>query len=403
MTMNANGSGKVSTEQTVALTPDNPAEAMKESKVTEKKRRTRTERPFPNATLQAALELAEAIQEHAAGQDVRRLTLFEKLDKSPDSALGRQLVTNSSAYGITKGGYQSEFLSLTPEGKNASDTENTPAQRLKSRFTLGIEHVPAFKALYDKYKGSKLPSPEVIIDNLRALGVQEKYVVEGPNIFTGNLSFLNLLRTIGGAQRVITIEQALEELPLQDQMAAKSQPEMATVTIESGKAEPVDLGQTCFLISPIGEEGSEQRKHADMILNSFVEPALAPTRLHVVRADRITKPGMISSQVINFILCSKLVIVDLSFHNPNVFYEAAIRHMTGLPTVHLIRESDAIPFDLANFRTIKIDTSDMYTLVARLDTYKAQIANYANEALANPEDKGSNPIRAFCPTLKVEL
>lgn len=140
-----------------------------------------------------------------------------------------------------------------------------------------------------------------------------------------------------------------------------------------------------------------------MILNAFVEPAVISIGLNVVRSDKITKPGMISSQVLEYIFRSKLVVVDLSYHNPNVFYELAIRHMIGLPTVHLIRVADNIPFDLGNFRTIKINTSDMYGLIAELETYKAQITNYAKEALSNPDSKGINPIRTYFPSVRVQL
>ena len=56
-------------------------------------RKPRKERQFPALTFEEVLPLAEAIQKYAAGQKVRRLTLFEKLDRSPDSADSKRLVT----------------------------------------------------------------------------------------------------------------------------------------------------------------------------------------------------------------------------------------------------------------------------------------------------------------------
>jgi hypothetical protein len=41
--------------------------------------RTRTARKFPALTFEEALFLPDAIQKHAAGLKVRKLTLFEKL------------------------------------------------------------------------------------------------------------------------------------------------------------------------------------------------------------------------------------------------------------------------------------------------------------------------------------
>ena len=49
-------------------------------------RRTRKERNFPALTFAETLTLAEGIQKYAAGQKVRRLTLFEKLNKDPTAA-----------------------------------------------------------------------------------------------------------------------------------------------------------------------------------------------------------------------------------------------------------------------------------------------------------------------------
>jgi hypothetical protein len=79
--------------------------------------RVRGVRSFPAATFEEALVIAEAIQKFASGQQrVRKLTLFDKLGKTPDSGPSRQLITNSSRYGLTKGGYQAEFIELTSQG-----------------------------------------------------------------------------------------------------------------------------------------------------------------------------------------------------------------------------------------------------------------------------------------------
>jgi len=67
--------------------------AKKENSLGNATTRTRKERKFPALTFEEALKLPQAIQEHAAGQRVRRLTLFEKLDKDPGSTEARRLIT----------------------------------------------------------------------------------------------------------------------------------------------------------------------------------------------------------------------------------------------------------------------------------------------------------------------
>src|SRR5579862_4189140 len=161
--------------------------------------------PFPKTPFEAALTLGEAIQRHGAGQRMRRVTLFEKLDKSPDSGPSRMMVTNSSKYGITTGGYQAEFLELTAQGQIATNPDSAAKAKLKARFDLAIAGIQAFKHLYDANRGRRLPSPEVMRDSLSDAGVAEPYQREAVDLFLENVKFLGLLRTSAGAERLAPV------------------------------------------------------------------------------------------------------------------------------------------------------------------------------------------------------
>jgi hypothetical protein len=71
-------------------------------------RRKLTRRSFPAAPFEEALELPLAIHKFASGHRILRLRLFELLQRSPESGLSRQLITNSSRYGLITGGYTAE-------------------------------------------------------------------------------------------------------------------------------------------------------------------------------------------------------------------------------------------------------------------------------------------------------
>jgi hypothetical protein len=117
------------------------------------------------------------------------------------------------------------------------------------------------------------------------------------------------------------------------------------------------MDKTCFVIGPIGDEGSDIRRHADWVLDGIVNPALEKAGLPPgIRADKIATPGMIDSQVISKVLDADLVIADLTTRNPNAFYELGLRHMAEKPIVHLIHKSEAklIPFDVAPYRTVYV-------------------------------------------------
>lgn len=115
---------------------------------------------------------------------------------------------------------------------------------------------------------------------------------------------------------------------------------------------------TCFVISPIGEDGSDTRRNADDVFDLLVEPALQPFHFSVVRADKIPGPSSITEDVIRLVQESSLCVADLTDRNPNVFYECGRRHETGKPMILIIRKGDKIPFDLAGIRTISYDLSD---------------------------------------------
>ena len=111
----------------------------------------------------------------------------------------------------------------------------------------------------------------------------------------------------------------------------------------------------CFVIGPIGEPATETRWHADWLLQGIIRPVFRDhyPQFEIIRADQMRAPGSISSQVITTLSEATLVIADMSTHNANAFYELAIRHAVRLPTVHMIREGDPIPFDVAPDRAIR--------------------------------------------------
>lgn len=113
--------------------------------------------------------------------------------------------------------------------------------------------------------------------------------------------------------------------------------------------------KTCFVVSPIGDEGSDIRGQADDLYELVIGPALEPFDFDLVRADRIPGSGVITTEIIELVQNAELCVIDLSGHNANVYYECGRRHETGKPYVQLIRRGETIPFDLAGIRTILYD------------------------------------------------
>ena len=117
--------------------------------------------------------------------------------------------------------------------------------------------------------------------------------------------------------------------------------------------------RTCFVIAPIGTEGSDVRVRSDQVLKHIITPAARECDYEAIRADQISEPGLITSQVIQHVVEDPLVIADLTGRNPNVFYELALRHALKKPVVQIIHATESIPFDVAASRTIHVDHHDL--------------------------------------------
>lgn len=132
--------------------------------------------------------------------------------------------------------------------------------------------------------------------------------------------------------------------------------------------------QTCFVISPIGDEGSDIRKRSDQILEYVITPPVEACGFSKpIRADQISEPGMITSQVLQHIADDHLVVADLTGPNPNVFYELAIRHAIPKPFVQIIQKGEQIPFDVFGVRTVEVDHRDLNSVAAAKEDIQKQI------------------------------
>jgi hypothetical protein len=117
--------------------------------------------------------------------------------------------------------------------------------------------------------------------------------------------------------------------------------------------------ESCFYLCPIGKSDSAVRKRSNQIYQHIVKATLEPLGYSVVRADHLEESGTITSHIIDGLLSSDLVVADLTDHNPNVFYELAIRHAVAKPFVQLIAEGQTLPFDIQGLRTVHLNHHDL--------------------------------------------
>ena len=121
----------------------------------------------------------------------------------------------------------------------------------------------------------------------------------------------------------------------------------------------------CFVVMPIGDQVAndgtrvtqvELRERYDELIKQAILTA-APG-IQVERADDCARPGSITAEIFDQLRHADIVVVDISFPNPNVFYEMGIRHASR-PGTLIIRETSASapPFDVAPLRYVSYDNT----------------------------------------------
>ena len=159
----------------------------------------------------------------------------------------------------------------------------------------------------------------------------------------------------------------------------------------------------CFVISPIKDPVSLERKHADTVLEYIIRPALEADYT-VKRADEDQRPGQITNQMIRDIVDADLIVANLSGLNPNVMYELGIAHALKKKVIHLIDDKTGLPFDLSHSRAILFDVADPISHSKAADQLAAQarkvagvdvVSNPFSDALAEPQKFDIEELKAL--------
>lgn len=149
------------------------------------------------------------------------------------------------------------------------------------------------------------------------------------------------------------------------------------------------LKKTCFVVSPIGDKGSEVRSQADAFYDLIIEPALEKFDFEVTRADKNTSVSSITSEIVKLVQESDLCIIDITGQNANVMYECGRRHETAKPYIMMAKEGERLPFDISSIRTIFYiidDPREIRNSVKNLQAIISKMLEYGFE----PERSGES-------------
>lgn len=138
--------------------------------------------------------------------------------------------------------------------------------------------------------------------------------------------------------------------------------------------------KSCLVIAPIGKPNSRTRRRSDQLFEHVLKPSLVARGYRPARADHIAEPGIITDQIVSRLVNDDLVVADLTEHNPNVFYELAIRHVVAKPLLQIIQAGEPVPFNVAATRVIEIDHRDLDDVKSAKKKISAQIVAIESRA-----------------------
>lgn len=146
------------------------------------------------------------------------------------------------------------------------------------------------------------------------------------------------------------------------------------------------FSKRCFVVTPIGNEGSEIRRATNGLIQSVLRPVLSEFGYLVEAAHEIDLTGSITGQVISHLLEDDLVVANLTGLNPNVMYELAVRHATAKPMVSIVEDGTSLPFDINQERTLfyKNDMAGAEDLKEKLRKVVAEIEKDPTKGPDNP-------------------
>lgn len=112
-----------------------------------------------------------------------------------------------------------------------------------------------------------------------------------------------------------------------------------------------------FVVAPIGDDKSPERRRSDAVLKRLIYPALNPKplkipRKQIRRADEIAHAESITATMVQELGEAALVIVNLDGLNPNVMFEFGVLKAWGRPVVAIAPAGLTRPFNVSDINVV---------------------------------------------------
>ena len=158
--------------------------------------------------------------------------------------------------------------------------------------------------------------------------------------------------------------QALEEAGLVTRVGDEYELSMAarymlkTFTVAEGPTKPLDIRvdyPEAFVVMPLSQKWSKD------VYEKMFKPAIEEAGFKASRGDDIVRVGALSENVWRSITQAGLIVADLSFPNPNVYYEIGLTNALGKPVFMFKQRNVVLPADFSGTHFYDYDLDDLAT------------------------------------------
>lgn len=234
------------------------------------------------------------------------------------------LTASSRDYGLTTGSSITKEIALTDLGRRIVYPTSAEAEAAAVREALF--NIEVFKQVYEYYQGGELPEIRFLSNTLETqFRLPPDLHAEFHVFYTTNST---LLSKMGGDKVAISKSETDDKRPI-----VIGEPNRKTAL-------------KAFVAMPFSEKsGTYPKGFFDEVLRTLITPAGVEAGFKVETARR-DGSDIIQSTIVNELLESDLVIVDLTEHNPNVLFELGLRIAFEKPVALIKAEGTAPIFDV---------------------------------------------------------
>lgn len=295
---------------------------------------------FPKETLEAAIQVAKAIEEKNGGNPMPASEVAKAVGyRQAEDWRFLDLLRAANLYGLVQGTGAAATIVLEKLGTDIV-APSSPDDRKKA-LLASFRKVDDFRKVEEYYKSKKIPEDEYFLNTLtREFGIDRDRVEKFKEVFLGTLTYLKQF----DARDEATPEP---QLPVAEPSVALESPP-AKLPEEHRVRKFLD---TCFVLMPFGG-------YFDRYYQEIYTKAINDAGFESVRADEIFTTGSVVDQIWEHISKAKVLLADLTDKNPNVFYEVGLAHAKGKPVVLTAAKLEDVPFDLRHLRMVIYDVRE---------------------------------------------